>query len=43
MRGHGVFLHCDEADRPATVFGGATTLFGGGDDPSYLLLPVVPR
>jgi len=43
MRGHGVFLHCDETDRPAPVFAGVTTLFGGGDDASYLLLPFLPR
>ena len=42
MRGHGVFVHDEPADRPPGVFGGATTLLSGGDSPSYLLLPVIP-
>jgi predicted acyl esterase len=41
MRGHGVFLHNEAADRPPRVFGGSTTLWSGGARPSYLLLPVV--
>jgi uncharacterized protein len=41
MRGHGVFVHTDPADRPAMTFGGVTTLFSGGASPSYLLLPVI--
>ncbi|WP_433298743.1 CocE/NonD family hydrolase [Pseudonocardia sp. CA-142604] len=43
MRGHGMFLHNDPDDRPAAVFGGITTLVSGPDQPSYLLLPVIPR
>jgi uncharacterized protein len=43
MRGHGIFVHDDPADRPPALFGGVTTLFSGGANPSYLLLPVIPR
>ncbi len=43
MRGNGIFVHDDPADRPPEVFGGATTLISGGASPSYLLLPVIPR
>ncbi len=43
MRGHGIFVHDEPADRPAGTFGGATTLISGGPSPSYLLLPVIPR
>ena len=43
MRGNGIFVHDEPADRPADLFGGTTTLFSGGDSPSYLLLPVIPR
>jgi predicted acyl esterase len=43
MRGNGVFVHTDPADRPAGTFGGQTTLISGGARPSYLLLPVIPR
>jgi predicted acyl esterase len=41
MRGHGVFWHDDQADRPQEIFGGCTTLWSGGERPSYLLLPVI--
>jgi predicted acyl esterase len=43
MRGHGIFLHDEPADRPPAIFGGTTTLISGGASPSYLLLPVIPR
>jgi predicted acyl esterase len=43
MKGHGMFLHADPDDRPADLYGGVTTLVSGPDQPSYLLLPVVPR
>ena len=43
MRGNGIFVHDEPADRPPEIFGGATTLISGGASPSYLLLPVVPR
>ena len=42
MRGNGIFIHTDPADRPAAIFGGVTTLISGGLSPSYLLLPVIP-
>jgi uncharacterized protein len=42
MKGLGVFLHNDAADRPSAVFAGTTTLHTGQDQLSYLLLPVVP-
>jgi hypothetical protein len=42
MKGHGMFLHNDPDDRPASVFGG-TTLVSGPQHPSHLLLPVIPR
>jgi uncharacterized protein len=42
MRGHGVFVHNEPADRPPAVFGAVTTLLSGGAAPSYLLLPVIP-
>jgi uncharacterized protein len=42
MRGHGIFVHDERADRPAATFGGTTTLWSGGASPSYLLLPVIP-
>jgi hypothetical protein len=42
MRGNGIFVHTEAADRPADIFGGQTTLISGGACPSYLLLPVIP-
>ena len=43
MRGSGMWLHNDPDDRPASVFGGTTTIHTGGQTPSHLLLPIVPR
>jgi predicted acyl esterase len=43
MRGNGIFVHDDPADRPAGTFGGETTLVSGDLGRPYLLLPVVPR
>ena len=43
MKGNGVFLHDDPRDRPAEIFGGTTTLVSGGEQQSYLLLPVIPN
>jgi hypothetical protein len=43
MRGSGLWLHNDPDDRPANVFGGTTTIYTGGQTPSHLLLPIVPR
>jgi predicted acyl esterase len=42
MKGSGIFLHDDPADRPSDVFGGVCTIHTGGDHASYLLMPVVP-
>jgi predicted acyl esterase len=42
LRGCGPFLHDDEVDRPADVFGGRTTVYTGGGHDSSLLLPVIP-
>jgi len=43
MKGHGMFLHNDPDDRPADIYAGTTTLVSGPDQPSYLLLPVIPH
>jgi predicted acyl esterase len=42
LRGCGPFLHDDPRDRPHDVFGGKTTLHIGPDQPSHLLLPIIP-
>jgi hypothetical protein len=42
LRGCGPFLHDDPRDRPASVFGGRTTLHFTAESPNYLLIPVVP-
>ena len=34
--------HDDLLDRPDSVFGGTVTLYGGGQYPAHLLLPIVP-
>jgi uncharacterized protein len=39
LRGCGPFLHDDPRDRPASIFGGRTTLHLAN---SYVLLPVIP-
>jgi predicted acyl esterase len=43
MSGVGGFVHDDPRDRPADVFDNQVTLHTGGDQPSYLLLPVIPQ
>jgi predicted acyl esterase len=43
MRGSGPFTHTHPLDRPPAVFGGRQTLHGGGDMPSHLLLPIIPK
>lgn len=43
MRGNGIFVHTEAKDRPEEVFGGTTALFSGGNQASYLLLPVIPQ
>ena len=42
MKGLGIFLHNDPADRPPGTYAGTTTLHAGGRHQSYLLLPVIP-
>ena len=42
MKGSGIFLHDDPADRPSEVFGGVDTIHTGGDHASYLLMPLIP-
>jgi predicted acyl esterase len=34
--------HDDPGDRPADVFGGTVTLYGGGQHSAYVLVPVIP-
>jgi predicted acyl esterase len=41
MKGSGIFLHNDPVDRPRDVFGGINSIHGGGNQSSYLLLPLV--
>jgi hypothetical protein len=43
LKGCGPFLHDDPRDRPATTFGGRTTLHFGPNRASYLLLPIIPE
>ena len=43
FRGSALFLHTDPEDRPPKTFDGITTIHtGGGQDVSYLLLPIIP-
>jgi predicted acyl esterase len=42
MKGSGIFLHNDLADRPRDVFGGINTIHTGGNRSSYVLMPFVP-
>lgn len=42
MRGCGPFEHDDEIDRPPAIFGGKVTLHMGSEQPSAVLLPVIP-
>ncbi len=42
MKGCGPFIHDDPDDRPPAVFEGRTTIHGGGQHRSYVLLPVIP-
>ncbi len=43
MKGCGPFIHDDSDDKPASLFGGKTTIHAGGRTPSFVLLPVIPR
>jgi predicted acyl esterase len=43
FRGSGAFLHTHPEDRPAETFAGTTTIHTrGGEEASFLLLPVIP-
>jgi predicted acyl esterase len=42
MKGSGIFLHNDPADRPQDVFDGEHTIYTGGARASYFLMPAVP-
>src|SRR6185437_13588370 len=42
MKGSGIFLHDDPADRPGALFGGSCAIHTGDDRASYLLMPLVP-
>jgi len=43
LRGCGPFLHNDPQDRPESLFGGKNTVYGGGKNPSFLLVPIIPK
>ena len=43
LTGCGPFLHNDPRDRPMKTFGGKVTLHAGPRNPSYILLPIIPR
>ena len=43
QRGSSVFTHDEILDRPASLFGGVTTVHSGGDRDSRLLLPIIPE
>jgi predicted acyl esterase len=43
LLGCGPFLHNDPRDRPAAVFGGQVTLHVGPQQPSYILVPIIPK
>jgi predicted acyl esterase len=43
LRGCGLNVHDDPVTRPADVYDGEVTVYGGGDHPSHLLIPVIPE
>jgi predicted acyl esterase len=43
MKGCGPFLHNDPQDRPPAIFGGKVTLYAGGDNDAYVLLPIISK
>ncbi|WSM10469.1 hypothetical protein OIE74_26740 [Streptomyces sp. NBC_01716] len=43
LTGCGPFPHNDDRDRVAGTYDGRTTVHTGGENASYLLLPVIPR
>jgi predicted acyl esterase len=42
MKGLGIYLHDDPADRPSEIFDNVVTIHSGEGRHSYLLLPVIP-
>jgi hypothetical protein len=40
--GSGFFLHNHPEDRPKGIYGGNNTIYTGGEQLSYLLIPVIP-
>jgi hypothetical protein len=42
FRGSGPFVHKDPWDRRLEIFGGRVTVYSDADQPSYLLLPIIP-
>jgi predicted acyl esterase len=40
-KGVGPFTHAEPTNRPADIFGGTVSLRTGGEQPSYVLLPVI--
>jgi predicted acyl esterase len=43
MRGSGLWPHDAPEKRPAEIYDGNVTIYGGGDRASYVLLPVIPQ
>lgn len=43
MKGHGMFLHNEQCDRPSGTYDGRTALHAGPGEEPYLLLPFIPR
>jgi predicted acyl esterase len=43
MKGCGPFVHDDPMDRPQNVFGEEVTLYSDPKNPSYILLPFIPK
>jgi predicted acyl esterase len=43
MKGLGIFLHNDPADRQPDTFAGTTTVYSGTGQQSYLRLPLIPK
>jgi uncharacterized protein len=42
LLGCGPFLHNDPRDRPTELFNGTTTVHTGGEEPAYILVPIIP-
>ena len=43
FQGSGSFLHNDKQDRPDTEYKGVTTIYSRAQNPSYVLLPIIPN